>query len=145
MKQVIIYTDGSSLGNPGAGGWGAILCFSGKEKEISGNQKDATNNQMELMAAIKALEALNEPCTIELFTDSQYVKNGITKWIHGWLKNNWKSASKKPVKNQELWQTLHDLSNMHTVTWKWVKAHNGDELNERADDLARSAAEKLNR
>jgi len=141
MKQVTIYTDGSSLGNPGPGGWGAILNYKGKEKELSGSAKDVTNNQMELTAAIEALKAVKESCQIDLYTDSEYLRKGITEWIHNWLRNNWKSANKKPVKNQELWQALHELTKTHQINWHWVKAHNGDPMNERVDDLARNAAE----
>lgn len=142
MKQVTIYTDGSSLGNPGQGGWGAILIYKNIHKEIYGYQDAATNNQMELLAAIKALELLKTSSMINLYTDSIYLKNGITSWIHNWLKNNWKSANKKNIKNQELWQTLYQLTLKHNIKWHWVKAHNGDKYNEKVDHLARNAAEK---
>jgi ribonuclease HI len=143
MKKITIYTDGSSLGNPGNGGWGAILIYKHKQKQISGNQKDATNNQMEISASIEALKTLKEECEVELYTDSQYLRKGITEWIFNWIKNNWKTAAKKPVKNKELWQELHKLTQKHKMNWHWVKAHNGDKYNEIVDDLAREAAENL--
>jgi ribonuclease HI len=137
MKKVEIYTDGSCFGNPGVGGWGAILICGKDKREINGGEEHTTNNKMELMAAIKALEALKSPCEITLHTDSKYVQNGITSWIHNWQKNNWRTANKKEVKNKELWQELHELNQKHKINWQWVKAHNGHDLNERADDLAR--------
>ncbi len=141
-KEINIYTDGSSLGNPGKGGWGAILIYNGREKKISGNNKDATNNQMELMAVIQALEEIKmDSFAINVYTDSQYVRNGITKWIFNWIKNDWKSAKKKPIKNKELWQELYELSQKYSINWHWVKAHNGNKYNEIADKLAREAAE----
>ena len=143
MKKVTIYTDGSSLGNPGSGGWAAILIYKDIKKEISGNTKNATNNQMEITAAIKALQSLKSKCDIDLYTDSQYVKKGITEWIHNWLKNNWRSSNKKPVKNADLWQKLYELTNKHQINWHWVKAHNGDQYNEQADQLAYSKAKEL--
>ncbi len=143
MKQVTIYTDGSALGNPGKGGWAALLIYGEKRKELSGAAELATNNQMELTAALKALEALKQPCQIELYTDSQYLRKGITEWIHNWLKNNWRSSNKKPVKNQELWQALYSATQKHQIKWHWVKAHNGDEFNELVDDLARKRAEEI--
>ncbi len=144
MKKITIYTDGSSLGNPGNGGWGAILIYNDIKKEISGNAKNVTNNQMELLAAINSLKTLKEKCEVTLITDSTYVKNGITLWIKNWEKNNWQSANKKAVKNKELWQELADLNNKHQVNWQWVKGHSGDKYNDLVDNLARSAAEELN-
>jgi len=135
--RVVIYTDGACSGNPGPGGWGAILQFGDREKEMSGGEKETTNNRMELMAAISALEALNRPCQVKLYTDSNYVKNGITKWIHSWKKNGWKTASRKPVKNTEHWQRLLTALRSHDVSWHWVKGHVGHPENERADELAR--------
>ena len=143
MKQVIIYTDGSSLGNPGAGGWAALLIYNQQKKTINGNIKNATNNQMELTAAIQALKALKEPCLVELHTDSQYVRQGITSWIHNWKKNNWRSSAKTAVKNTELWQELDKLNKYHQVSWHWVKAHNGHEFNELVDKLAYDSAKEV--
>lgn len=133
---VVIHTDGACSGNPGPGGWGAVLQYNGTIKELSGGAAQTTNNKMELTAAIEALNALKRSCTVELYTDSQYVKNGIGGWLYGWKKNGWKTAAKKPVKNVELWQALDEVVKRHTVTWHWVKGHAGDELNERADRLA---------
>lgn len=138
---VTIYTDGACSGNPGPGGWGVLLKYNGSERELSGGDRKTTNNKMELLAAINALEALKKPCTVTLYTDSNYVKNGITGWIHGWLRNGWKTASKKPVKNADLWQQLLEAKKRHDVTWKWVKGHAGDPGNERADELARAGME----
>lgn len=136
MKEIIIYTDGACSGNPGPGGWGALMLSGDHEKEISGGAFETTNNQMELMAAIEALTALkNESCVI-LHTDSVYVRDGITKWIHNWKKNGWRTAARKPVKNTELWQALEAAMERHDVTWKWVKGHSGNPGNERADELA---------
>lgn len=143
MEIVQIYTDGSCLGNPGPGGWGAILLYKKSKKILQGNEPETTNNRMELMAAIKGLEAVKRPLPIHVFTDSSYVKDGITKWLKGWVRNGWKTANKKPVKNQDLWEQLAALEAKHDVVWNWVKAHNGDEYNEEVDDLARNAAEKL--
>jgi ribonuclease HI len=134
---VIIHTDGACSGNPGPGGWGAILDFNGTRKELSGGASETTNNRMEMQAAVEALTALKRPCTVEMHVDSQYVKDGITKWIHGWKKNGWKTADKKPVKNVELWQALDDAIKRHTISWHWVKGHDGQPDNERADELAR--------
>ena len=134
---VIIHTDGACSGNPGPGGWGAILKFGDVEKELKGGEAHTTNNRMELMAAISALEALKKPCTVDLYTDSQYVRQGITGWIHGWKKNGWRTADKKPVKNVELWQRLDAALKSHQVRWHWVKGHAGHDENERADQLAR--------
>jgi len=142
MKTVEIYTDGGCRGNPGVGGWGALLRFGKFEKELSGYSMEATNNQMELMAAIEGLEALKEPCKVTLTTDSQYVKNGISQWIKNWKKNNWKTAAKKPVKNKELWQRLELATQKHDVTWAWVKGHAGHAENERVDELANEAMDK---
>ncbi len=135
--HVIIYSDGACSGNPGPGGWGAVLMSGTHRKELSGGEAGTTNNRMELMAAIAALEALKRPSKVELHTDSQYVKNGITQWIHGWKRNGWKTADKKPVKNAELWQQLETATKRHEITWHWVKGHAGHEHNERADELAR--------
>ncbi|MGO4403219.1 ribonuclease HI [Bosea sp. RAF48] len=135
---VEVWTDGACSGNPGPGGWGAILSYNGVEKELSGGEAQTTNNRMELMAAIAALEALKRPCTVALHTDSQYLRQGITGWIHGWKKNGWKTADRKPVKNVELWQRLETALGRHKIEWKWVKGHAGDEMNERADALARA-------
>lgn len=136
-NKVIVHTDGACSGNPGPGGWGAILDYNGTRKELSGGEGQTTNNRMELMGAISALEALTRPCEVEMHVDSQYVKDGITKWIHGWKKNGWKTADKKPVKNAELWQRLDDALKLHKVSWHWVKGHAGHDHNERADELAR--------
>lgn len=138
-KHVTIYTDGACSGNPGPGGWGALLEFAGVEKELSGGEPDTTNNRMELMAAIEALAALKKPCDVQLFTDSKYVMDGINGWIHGWKRNGWKTADKKPVKNADLWQRLEIENNRHKVQWNWVRGHNGDARNERVDELARKA------
>jgi ribonuclease HI len=135
--KVVIYTDGACSGNPGPGGWGAILMFGDKRKELSGGELATTNNRMELMAAIQALEALNRPCDIELHTDSQYVQKGIHEWIHGWKRRGWMTADKKPVKNDDLWKRLDAARLRHKVDWRWVKGHAGHEHNERADELAR--------
>ena len=137
MKHVDIFTDGACSGNPGPGGWGAILRYGETVKELNGGEANTTNNRMELMAAISALQALKSPCEIDLYTDSVYVKDGITKWIHGWKKNGWKTADKKPVKNVELWQALELAQHIHKVTLHWVKGHAGHPENERADELAR--------
>lgn len=138
MKNVTIYTDGACSGNPGPGGWGAILIHGPHRKEMHGGEATTTNNRMELTAAISALEALKHPCKIDLYTDSNYVKDGITKWIAGWKRNGWKTADKKPVKNAELWQRLDEARNRHTIHWHWVKGHAGHPENERADELART-------
>jgi ribonuclease HI len=134
---VVIYTDGACSGNPGPGGWGAILTYGDQCKEISGGEAMTTNNRMELMAAISALEALKRPSRVELHTDSVYVKNGITAWIHGWKKNGWRTADRKPVKNAELWQRLDEARRIHDIDWRWIKGHAGHAENERADELAR--------
>jgi len=142
LPQVEIFTDGACKGNPGPGGWGAILRSNGKERELSGGESPTTNNRMELMAAIEALNALTKPCRVQLWTDSNYVRDGITKWIHGWRRNGWKTADKKPVKNSELWQALLDAAAPHRIEWHWVKGHAGHPENERADALACAEAEK---
>jgi ribonuclease HI len=136
---VTIFTDGACSGNPGPGGWGAILRFRGVEKELSGGDPATTNNRMEMMAAISALEAIKRPCTVDIYTDSSYVRDGITKWVFGWQKRGWKTADKKPVKNVELWQRLLEAARPHTVEWHWVKGHAGHPENERCDELARMA------
>ena len=138
--MIIIYTDGSCIGNPGPGGWAAIIINEKKQHSISGKKKNTTNNQMELLAPIKALELLSKREKIRIFTDSNYVKNGITNWIKIWEKNNWKTANKKKVKNVELWKKLNILSNFHDIEWKWVKAHSGVPMNNMVDKLARKAA-----
>ena len=139
---VHIYTDGACKGNPGPGGWGAILHYNGNIKEINGYSPDTTNNIMEITAVIKAINLLNRPCTITITTDSTYVKNGITKWIHTWKNKNWKTANKKPVKNKKLWQQLDEAIKQHNVTWEWVKGHSGHPQNEKADELANKAIEE---
>ncbi len=140
MKTIHMYTDGSCLGNPGPGGYGALLIYNGHKKELSQGYKNTTNNRMEMLAVIKGLQALKEPCLVELTTDSSYVKDGITKWIFNWKKNGWKTAAKKPVKNADLWQQLDNEVNRHTMNWHWVKGHSGHPENELVDDLAREAA-----
>jgi ribonuclease HI len=135
--RVEIYTDGACSGNPGPGGWGVLLRFNGSEKELYGGEAETTNNRMELTAAIEALEALKRPCPVDLYTDSSYVKDGITQWIRKWRANGWRTANKKPVKNAELWQQLETALERHDVTWHWVKGHAGHPENERADELAR--------
>jgi ribonuclease HI len=137
LPHVVIHTDGACSGNPGPGGWGVILESGSTRKEMKGGEQHTTNNRMELMAAISALEALKKPCDVDLYTDSQYVRNGIMTWIEGWKKNGWKTADRKPVKNVELWQRLDEALGEHKVTWHWVKGHAGHDLNERADELAR--------
>ncbi len=137
MTEVVIYTDGACSGNPGPGGWGAVLRWNGVAKELHGGEPQTTNNRMELMAAIQALESLRRPATVELWTDSTYVLNGITKWIDGWQRNGWLTSARKPVKNADLWRRLVEAMSRHEVTWRWVKGHAGDEGNERADELAR--------
>ena len=141
QQSVHIYTDGSCLGNPGHGGYGAILIYGKHRKEISEGFTLTTNNRMELLATIEALKLLTKPCQVELTTDSQYVKNGINQWIHNWRRNGWRTKDKKPVKNADLWQALDEVIQQHEVNWHWVKGHSGHPENERCDDLARSAAE----
>ncbi len=136
MKSVTIYTDGACSGNPGPGGWGALLICNGKEKELHGGERDTTNNRMEMMGAIMALESLKEPCAVLLVTDSKYLLQGMTEWIKGWEKRGWKTADNKPVKNVDLWQRLQGAVKPHKVEWRWVKGHSGDVNNERVDALA---------
>ena len=140
MKRVEIFTDGACKGNPGPGGWGALLRMGRHEKELSGSDPHTTNNRMELTAAIRALEALIEPCQVVLHTDSKYVMDGMTRWVHGWQRNGWKTASKKPVQNAELWHELIDVAHKHRIEWIWVKGHAGHPENERVDKLASDAA-----
>ncbi len=135
--DVIIYTDGACSGNPGPGGWGAVLLAKGKEKELMGGEPATTNNRMEMMAAIRALEALTRPCQVELHTDSQYLRQGITEWMTAWKRRGWRTADNKPVKNEDLWRELDAARTRHEVSWRWVKGHAGHPLNERADALAR--------
>ncbi|WP_020175298.1 ribonuclease HI [Methyloferula stellata] len=137
MSRVEIWTDGACSGNPGPGGWGAILLFGNHRKELSGGEAATTNNRMELMAAISALEALTRDCAVDLYTDSNYLRGGIMSWMTNWKRNGWRTADKKPVKNVELWQRLDEAAKAHDVAWHWVKGHAGTELNERADELAR--------
>ena len=142
MTEVVIYTDGACSGNPGPGGWGVVLRWNGTQKELHGGDLQTTNNRMELMAAIQALEALNRPSRIQLHTDSTYLLNGITKWIATWQRNGWRTSARKPVKNEDLWRRLVEAMNGHEVSWQWVKGHAGDEGNERADALARLGIEE---
>ena len=144
-ERVEIFTDGACSGNPGPGGWGAILHWKGHEKELSGAEAETTNNRMELTAAIAALEALKRRSKVRLVTDSTYVRDGVTKWIHGWKRNGWKTAAKKPVKNDDLWKRLDAIASKHDVTWEWVKGHAGHPENERADQLARDAIATLSK
>ena len=143
MKQVEIHTDGACLGNPGPGGWGALLRYGQTEREIAGSESDTTNNRMELMAAIAALETLSSPCEVTLHTDSQYVQKGLTEWLPNWIRRGWKTAAGQPVKNQDLWERLHSAALRHKVHWRWVKGHAGHVDNERVDKLARKAAEMI--
>jgi ribonuclease HI len=140
LQRVKIATDGACKGNPGPGGWGALIRMGPHEKELSGGEAHTTNNRMELLAAIRGLEALTRPCHVTLVTDSAYVKNGITQWVRGWQRNGWRTADKKPVKNADLWQELIEASARHRIEWTWVKGHAGDPDNERADRLASNAA-----
>lgn len=142
MKQIVIYTDGACRGNPGPGGWGALLRYNGHEKRLKGGEAPTTNNRMELMAAITALESLREPCAITLHTDSTYVMQGLTEWLPQWRARGWRTASKKPVKNQDLWQRLDRAAARHRIDWRWVKGHSGDEGNEMADQLANQGMEE---
>ncbi len=145
MDKVIIYTDGACSGNPGPGGWGAVLMYKGNKKEISGGKKDTTNNVMEITAVIQGLKLLKYPCEVEIYSDSSYVVNCFEKgWIYNWMKNNWKTSGKDPVKNQELWKELYDLTKIHKVKFNKVKGHSDNEYNNRCDELARNAIKKLN-
>ena len=143
MQEVTIYTDGACRGNPGPGGWGALLIYGDHEKELYGGESLTTNNRMELLAAIEALRAMKKSCRIQLYTDSTYVRNGIQEWLDKWKANNWRTAGRKAVKNQDLWQALDDESRRHDVRWHWVKGHAGDPGNERADQLANRAIDEL--
>ncbi len=143
MKQVEIFTDGACKGNPGPGGWGVLLRMGGHEKELAGGESDTTNNRMELMAAIKGLNALVEPCTVTLYSDSKYVLDGMSKWIHGWQRNGWVNASKKPVRNADLWHDLIEAARPHHVTWNWVRGHSGHPENDRVDALASAEAARI--
>ena len=143
MKSVEIFTDGACRGNPGPGGWGALLRSGGKEKELFGGERETTNNRMELTAAIEGLKALKESCEVALTTDSEYVRKGITEWIHGWKMKGWKTAARKPVKNADLWQLLDDQAARHQVQWHWVKGHSGHRENEIADQLANRGIDDL--
>ncbi len=143
VDKIEIYTDGACSGNPGSGGWGAVLLYKGHEKKISGSAKETTNNRMEMMAVIEALKAVKKSkADIIIYTDSKYVQNGITSWIHGWKKNGWKGSNRKPVKNVDLWQDLDLESSKHNIDWQWVKGHNGNKYNEIADELATSAIKR---
>jgi len=143
MSRVEIYTDGACRGNPGPGGWGALLLNGGREKEICGGELSTTNNRMELMAAIFGLQALKQPCCVTIYTDSQYVRRGISEWLVNWKRRGWKTASRKPVKNQDLWQALDQAAGDHDVTWRWVKGHAGIPGNERADELANRGLDEV--
>ena len=142
IPQVTIYTDGACSGNPGPGGWGAVLIYGGHERDLWGGETPTTNNRMELMGAIQALETLKKPCRVELHTDSQYVRQGITQWINNWRVHGWKTSDRKPVKNEDLWRRLDAARARHEVHWHWVKGHNGHPLNERADGLARKGCDE---
>lgn len=144
MNDVVtIYTDGACKGNPGRGGWGVLMMCGGKKQELCGGEKDTTNNRMEMMAAIKALESLNRPCKVALYTDSTYLRKGVLEWMQNWKKNGWKTAARKPVKNVDLWQRLDDVIKGHEIDWHWVKGHSGDPGNERADELANKGTESI--
>jgi len=145
MDEVVIYTDGACSGNPGPGGWGALLQFGGHERELKGGEPGTTNNRMEMLAAIAALEALKRPCLVNLYTDSVYLRDGITKWIVNWKRNGWKTAARKPVKNVDLWQRLEAAIERHQITWHWVKGHAGHPGNEAADALARQGLDAYGR
>jgi ribonuclease HI len=143
MDRVVVHTDGACRGNPGPGGWGAILASNGHEKELYGAERDTTNNRMELMAAIRAIEALKRPCDVTLTTDSEYLKKGITQWLEQWKRRGWKTADKKPVKNIDLWQRLEQAIDSHQLHWKWIRGHSGHPENERADQLANRAIDEM--
>lgn len=142
-KKIFLFTDGACRGNPGPGGWGVILRYGDTEKELFGGEKNTTNNRMELTAAIQGLNSLKESCDVELTTDSQYVRQGVLEWLEGWKKRNWKTADKKPVKNQDLWEALDQATLRHRITWHWVRGHSGHEENERADQLANKGIDNL--
>ena len=143
MDRVVVHTDGACRGNPGPGGWGAILASNGHEKELYGAERDTTNNRMELMAAIRAIEALKRPCDVTLTTDSEYLKKGTTQWLEQWKRRGWKTADKKPVKNIDLWQRLEQAIDSHQLHWKWIRGHSGHPENERADQLANRAIDEM--
>jgi len=143
LNHVEIYTDGACRGNPGPGGWGALLRYGGVERELCGGEPDTTNNRMELQAAIEGLKALTRPCQVDLTTDSEYVRNGITRWLEGWKKKGWKTSARKPVKNADLWLALDEENQRHEVSWHWVKGHSGHRENERADQLANRGIDEL--
>ena len=143
MAKVEIFTDGACRGNPGPGGWGVLMRSNGEERELKGGESDTTNNRMELMAAIQALEALKQPCSVELTTDSEYVRRGITEWIATWKRRGWKTANKKPVKNEDLWRRLEEAGRSHEIRWRWVRGHSGHRENELADALANQAIDEL--
>ncbi len=143
MKSVIIHTDGACKGNPGIGGWGALLRYGDRERKLHGGERDTTNNRMEMTAAIRALEALREPCEVTLYTDSTYLRQGILSWMPDWKRRNWKTAAGKPVKNQDLWQALDQAARRHRVNWQWVKGHAGDPGNEEADRLANLGVDEM--
>jgi len=144
MQEVTIYSDGACKGNPGPGGWGAVLVAGGHEKELFGGESPTTNNRMELTAVIEALRALKRPCVVNIYTDSQYVQKGISEWINGWKARGWKTADKKPVKNADLWQVLDEVRQPHQISWHWVRGHNGHPGNERADALANRGVASIN-
>jgi ribonuclease HI len=143
VQHVVVHTDGACSGNPGPGGWGAILQWGDQQRELKGGEAHTTNNRMELTAAIMALEALKRPCTVDIHTDSEYLRQGVTGWIHNWKRNGWKTADRKPVKNVDLWQRLEAALAHHKINWHWVRGHSGHDLNERADELARAAIAEI--
>jgi len=141
LKKVTLYTDGACSGNPGPGGWACVLIYGEHEKELSGGAAETTNNRMEMTAALEGLKILKRPCKVEFYTDSNYLKDGVTQWLAGWKKRGWKTATRKPVKNQDIWEQLDQVIQTHQIEWHWVKGHAGDEYNERCDELAREALE----
>ena len=143
MKKIIMFSDGACRGNPGPGGWGAVLRFGKHEKRLHGGERETTNNRMELTAAIEGLNALSEACDVQLYTDSQYVRKGVLEWLEGWKKRGWKTASKQPVKNKDLWQQLDEAIQRHQIEWHWVKGHSGNEGNELADELANLGTDEV--